>query len=166
MIIKVNSGGGNLANYLLYGNKNSRDTSKITILDGNAKLTDKISKSLDCDDKHFHFIISANGKRTDEDMRVIFEDFKKELLHSYSKDEVNLLAVLHQDTNNSHIHIQTPKINLLHNTKLDLYYHKRDMKRFDMIRDYLNLKHNEKPPSIPTQSEPTKNWKYNPESIQ
>ena len=166
MIIKVNSGGGNLANYLLYGNKNSRDTSKITILDGNAKLTDKISKSLDCDDKHFHFIISANGKRTDEDMRAIFEDFKKELLHSYSKDEVNLLAVLHQDTNNSHIHIQTPKINLLTDTKLDLYYHKRDMKRFDMIRDYLNLKHNEKPPSIPTQSEPTKNWKYNPESIQ
>jgi len=166
MIIKVNSGGGNLANYLLYGNKNSRDTSKITILDGNVKLTDKISKSLNCDDKHFHFIISANGKRTDEDMRAIFEDFKEELLHSYSKEEINLLAVLHQDTNNSHIHIQTPKINLLTNTKLDLYYHKRDMKRFDMIRDYLNLKHNEKPPSIPTESEPTKNWKYNPESIQ
>lgn len=165
MIITVNSGGGNLSNYLLYGNKNSRDTEKITILDGNVKLTDSISKSVKADDKHFHFIVSANGKKSDEEMRAIYEDFKMELLYSYSKEEVNILAVLHQDTNNSHIHIQVPKRNLLTNTKLDLYYHKRDMKRFEVMRDYLNLKHNEMPPSIPSQSNPTKNWKYNPTAI-
>jgi len=165
MIITVNSGGGNLSNYLLYGNKNSRDTEKIIILDGNAKLTDSISKSVKADDKHFHFIVSANGKKSDEEMRAIYEDFKKELLYSYSKEEVNILAVLHQNTNNSHIHVQVPKRNLLTNTKLDLYYHKRDMKRFEVMRDYLNLKHNETSPSIPSKSNPTKNWKYNPTSI-
>ena len=165
MIITVNSGGGNLSNYLLYGNKNSRDTSKITILDGNAKLTDSISKSVKADDKHFHFIVSANGKKSDEEMRAIYEDFKKELLYSYSKDEVNILAVLHQDTDNSHIHIQIPKLALLTNTKLDIYYDKRDRRRFEVIRDYLNLKYNETPPSIPNKSNPTKNWKYNPTAI-
>jgi len=165
MIITVNSGNGNLSNYLLYGNNNSRDRSKIVVLDGNAKLTDSISKSVKADDKHFHFIVSANGKKSDEEMRAIYQDFKKELLHFYSKDEVNLLAVLHQDTENSHIHIQVPKKNLLTDTKLDLYYHKRDMRRFETIRDYLNLKHNETPPSIPSESNPTKNWKYNPTAI-
>lgn len=166
MIIKVSSGGGNLANYLLYGNKNSRDTSKITILDGNAKLTDKISKSMECKDKHFHFIISANGKRTDDDMQAIYEGFKKELLYSYSQEEVNMLAVLHQDTNNSHIHIQTPKRNLLTGTKLDLYFHKRDLNRFSTLTEYLNLRHKELSPSIPSKANPTKNWKYNLQAIQ
>lgn len=166
MIITANSGNGNLSNYLLYGNNNSRDRSKIVVLDGNAKLTDSISKSVKADDKHFHFIVSANGKKSDEEMRAIYQDFKKELLHSYSKDEVNVLAILHQDTqNNSHIHIQVPKKNLLTNTKLDLYYDKRDRRRFETIRDYLNLKYNETPPSIPSKSNPTKNWQYNPIAI-
>lgn len=170
MIITVNSGGGNLSNYLLYGNNNSRDRNKIVVLDGNAKLTDSISKSVKADDKHFHFIVSANcnnGKKSDEEMRAIYQDFKKELLHSYSKDEVNIFAVLHQDTDNSHIHVQIPKSNLLNNnSKLDLYYHRRDMRRFETIRDYLNLKHNETPPSITNEfSNPTKNWKYNPTAI-
>jgi len=165
VIITVNSGSRNLANYLLYGNNNSRDQEKITILEGNAKLTDRLSKSISANDKHFHFIISANGKRSDADMHAIFKDFKKELLHSYAKDEVNLFAVLHQDTNNSHIHIQIPKKNLLTDTKLDLYYHKRDIRRFETIRDYLNLKYNEPLPSIPNKSNPAKNWRYNPQSI-
>ena len=166
MIISANSGGGNLSNYLLYGNNNSRDRSKIVVLDGNAKLTDSISKSVKADDnKHFHFIVSANGKKSDDEMRAIYQDYKSELLHSYSKDEVNIFAVLHQDTDNSHIHIQVPKKNLLTNTKLDLYYDKRDRKRFETIRDYLNLKHNETPPSIHSKSNPTKNWKYNPTAI-
>jgi len=166
MIITANSGNGNLSNYLLYGNNNSRDRSKIVVLDGNAKLTDSISKSVKADDnKHFHFIVSANGKKSDEEMRAIYQDFKRELLHSYSKDEVNIFAVLHQDTDNSHIHIQVPKKNLLTNTKLDLYYDKRDRRRFETIRDYMNLKHNETPPSIPSKSNPTKNWKYNPTAI-
>ena len=165
MIITANSGGGNLSNYLLYGNNNSRDRSKIVVLDGNAKLTDSISKSVEAHYKHFHFIVSANGKKSDEEMRAIYQDFKKELLHSYSKDEVNIFAVLHQDTDNSHIHIQVPKKNLLTDTKLDLYYDKRDRRRFETIRDYLNLKHNEMAPSIPSKSNPTKNWKYNPTAI-
>jgi len=165
MVITVNSGKGNLANYLINGNNNSRDKEKITILEGNAKLTDSLSKSIDADDKHFHFILSAHGKRSDTDMREIYDDFKKELLHAYSDVEVNLLSVLHQDTENSHIHIQVPKRNLLTNTKLDLYFHKRDMKRFEMIRDYLNLKYHEAPPSPNATSNPTKNWAYNPQSI-
>lgn len=165
MIITVNSGNGNLTNYLINGTNNSRDREKITILDGNAKLTDSLSKSLNYKDSHFHFIVSANGKRDDEDMAKIYKDFKKELLHSYSKDEVNIFAVLHQDTDNSHIHIQVPKKNLLTDTKLDLYYHKRDLKRFEALRDYLNIKYDETPPNPILKSNPEKNWKYNPSSI-
>jgi len=165
MVITVNSGNGNLANYLINGSSNNRNKEKITILEGNAHITDALSKSLDYEDSHFHFVLSANGKRSNEDMKDIYKVFRKELTHAYSDNEVNIFAVLHQDTDNSHIHLQVPKKNLLTDTKLDLYYHKRDMKRFEMIRDYLNKKYNEPPSKPNSKSNPTKNWSYNPEAV-
>ena len=156
MIILVNSGSGGLANYLINGTKNNRDKEKIEILDGDLKLTEDISNSLNYKDKHYHMILSVDGKYDNKQMSEIYQDFKKELLNSYSDDEVNISAVLHQDTNNSHIHCMIPKKNLLTNTKLDLYFDKRDRKRFELIRDFIDTKHGLKSPNNKEQSSNTK----------
>lgn len=164
MIILVNSGSGGLANYLLNGKNNNRDKEKIEILDGDLKLSENISNSLKYKDKHFHIILSIEGKKTNEEMSNIYKDFKKELLNAYSEDEVNISAVLHQDSNNSHIHCMIPKVNLLTNTKLDVYYDKRDRKRFELIRDFIDVKHslnsvnNKELSSNEKLNAQTKNW--------
>ena len=165
MIILVNSGSGNLGNYLLNGNDNKRDHEKIKIIDGNFELSQNISNNLKYKDSHFHFILSTKEKLDNEKLESIYEDFKTELLDAYSDDEVNISAVIHNDTDHSHVHVMIPKINLLTNTKLDLYYHKRDVKRFELISDMINDKYNLESPKNTQQTsndkfkKNTKNWK-------
>lgn len=167
MIILVNSGSGNLGNYLINGNNNNRDHEKIKVIDGDFELSQQISDSLKYKDKHFHFILSAKEKLDNEKLESIYDDFKKELLEAYEDDEVNVGAVIHNDTNHSHVHVMVPKVNLLTNTKLDLYYHKRDVKRFELISDMINDKYDLESPKNIAQSNTdkfksqTKNWKPN-----
>ena len=172
MIITVNSGSGNLADYLINGINNKRDKEKIFILDGDLNLSKKISENTKYKDKHFHIIVSLKNKYDNESASKIYNDFKKELLNAYREDEVNISAVLHQDTNNTHFHCMIPKQNLLTNTtKLDLYFDKRDRKRFELIRDYLDIKYNLASPTVkslkPTDKTNaiTKNWKIDTQSI-
>lgn len=171
MIITVNSGSGNLADYLINGNNNKRDKEKVFILDGDLNLSKKISENTKYKDKHFHIIVSLKNKYDNESASKIYNDFKKELLNAYREDEVNISAVLHQDTNNTHFHCMIPKKNLLTNTKLDLYFDKRDRKRFELIRDYLDIKYNLASPTVkslkPTDKTNaiTKNWKIDTQSI-
>ena len=173
MIITASSGSGNLGNYLINGNDGKRDKSKIKIIDGDFNLTQEISNSLTKykkDDRHFHFILSTKEKLEFEQMEEIYNDFKKELLDAYESDEVNISAVIHNDTDHSHIHVQVPKINMLTNTKLDLYYHKRDKNKFQLISQYLDLKYNLQSPLMEMSSQDkyesqTKNWKPNTTTI-
>ena len=172
MIITVNSGSGNLADYLINGNSsNNRDKEKVFILDGDLNLTKQIAQDTKYKDKHFHIIVSLKNKYDNEIATAIYEDFKKELLNAYREDEVNISAVLHQDTNNTHFHCMIPKKNLLTNTKFDLYFDKRDRKRFELIRDYLDIKYNLASPTVkslkPTDKTNaiTKNWKIDTQSI-
>ncbi|RXJ98800.1 hypothetical protein CRU98_08525 [Arcobacter sp. CECT 8986] len=165
MVITVNSGSGNLADYLVNGNDNKRDKEKVFILDGDLNLTKQISQNTKYKDKHFHIIVSLKNKYDNETATSIYKDLKKELFDAYREDEVNISAVLHQDTNNTHFHCMIPKKNLLTNTKLDLYFDKRDRKRFELIRDYLDTKYNLASPTVkslkPTDKTNaiTKNWK-------
>lgn len=171
MVITVNSGSGNLADYLVNGNNNKRDKEKVFILDGDLNLTKQISQNTKYQDKHFHIIVSLKNKYDTETATAIYEDFKEELLNAYRDDEVNISAVLHQDTNNTHFHCMIPKKNLLTNTKLDLYFDKRDRKRFELIRDYLDTKYNLQSPTnknlkpIDKTNAITKNWKIDTSSI-
>ena len=112
MIITVNSGNGNLADYLINGNSNNRDKEKVFILDGDLNLTKQIAQDTKYKDKHFHIIVSLKNKYDNESASKIYNDFKKELLNAYREDEVNISAVLHQDTNNTHFHCMIPKQNL------------------------------------------------------
>lgn len=171
MVITVNSGSGNLADYLINGNNNKRDKEKVFILDGDLNLTKQISQDTKYKDKHFHIIVSLKNKYDNETASAIYADFKEELLNAYRDDEVNISAVLHQDTNNTHFHCMIPKKNLLTNTKLDLYFDKRDRKRFEQIRDYLDEKYNLESPTnrrlkiITKTNAVTKNWKIGTSSI-
>jgi hypothetical protein len=171
MIITVNSGSGNLADYLINGINNKRDKEKVFILDGDLNLSKKISENTKYKDKHFHIIVSLKNKYDNETATAIYEDFKKELFNAYREDEVNISAVLHQDTNNTHFHCMIPKKNLLTNTKVDLYFDKRDRMRFELIRNYLDTKHNLESPTIKNlkpidkTNAITKNWKIDTTTI-
>jgi hypothetical protein len=171
MIITVNSGSGNLADYLINGINKKRDKEKVFILDGDLNLSKKISENTKYKDKHFHIIVSLKNKYDNESASKIYNDFKKELLNAYREDEVNISAVLHQDTNNTHFHCMIPKQNLLTNTKLNLYFDNSDRKRFELIRDYLDTKYNLESPTIKNlkpidkTNAITKNWKIDTNTI-
>lgn len=171
MIITVNSGSGNLADYLINGINNKRNKEKVFILDGDLNLSKKISENTKYKDKHFHIIVSLKNKYDNESASKIYNDFKNELLGAYREDEVNISAVLHQDTNNTHFHCMIAKKNLLTNTKVDLYFDKRDRMRFELIRDYLDTKYNLESPTIKNlkpidkTNAITKNWKIDTQSI-
>jgi hypothetical protein len=87
MIITVNSGSGNLADYLINGINNKRDKEKVFILDGDLNLSKKISENTKYKDKHFHIIVSLKNKYDNETATAIYEDFKKELFNAYSENE-------------------------------------------------------------------------------
>ena len=167
----VNSGSGNLADYLIKGNDNKRDKEKVSILDGDLNLTKRIGDDTDYTEKHFHIVVSLKGKYENEVVSDIYKDFKSELLNAYREDEVNISAVLHQDTDNTHFHCMIPKKNLLTNKKLDLYFDKRDRKRFEIIRDYLDVKYNLVSPNdkelkpIKKATAITKNWRSDTKSL-
>jgi len=171
MVIMVNSGSGNLADYLINGNDNKRDKDKVFILDGDLNLTKKIAEDTDYTEKHFHIVVSLKGKYENEVVSDIYKDFKSELLNAYREDEVNISAVLHQDTDNTHFHCIIPKKNLLTNKKLDLYFDKRDRQRFELIRDYIDIKYNLVSPNdkelkpITKATAITKNWKSDTKSL-
>lgn len=171
MIITVNSGSGNLADYLINGINNKRNKEKVFILDGDLNLSKKISENTKYKDKHFHIIVSLKNKYDNETATAIYEDFKKELFNAYREDEVNISAVLHQDTNNTHFHCMIPKQNLLTSTKVDLYFDKRDRMKFKLVRDYLDTKYNLESPTIKNlkpidkTNAITKNWKIDTQSI-
>lgn len=95
----------------------------------------------------------------------------KRVIQCLQEDEVNISAVLHQDTNNTHFHCMIPKQNLLTSTKVDLYFDKRDRMKFKLVRDYLDTKYNLESPTIKNlkpidkTNAITKNWKIDTQSI-
>ena len=81
-------------------------------------------------------------KLSNAEMKEIYQELKKELFIGLSEDEFICSAVLHQDTDYSHIHIIVPKQNLLTQQHLQLYMYGIDTKRIDLIADDIAIRHN------------------------
>lgn len=102
-----------------------------TIIKGDIELGDEISKSID----HYksgnsvNFVISfAKEDNVSQDKgREIAKEFMKSFMYGFREDEYHLDIVEHTDTDYLHYHARVPKINLLTNTQLKLYYHKSDL---------------------------------------
>ena len=101
------------------------------IVAGNPKLGDTICKSLDYksgNSINFVLSFSKNDDVGQNRGREIVQDFVQHFMQGFDKDEYHLDIVEHNDTKHLHYHMRIPKINLLTQTQLKLYWHKTDLK--------------------------------------
>lgn len=142
MIININSGSSGWGNYVLYGTKKKpRDNSKVELLDGDISLGDYYSKNNKYEDSYYTVVLGFKGKPSKEVIEGAYNDFKVHFFKGLSEDEYHIDAVIHYDTDDTHIHARIPKQNLLTNTHLQLYYDKIDRPRKELIQDYISLKY-------------------------
>ncbi|MBS9782542.1 MAG: toprim domain-containing protein [Arcobacter sp.] len=143
MIIQIDSEKNGWVEYVLNGSKDKpRDKKLIEKIDGDFELTKKIYQSTDSKNTYNKIVISFDGKIDNETIKKVYQDFKKEFLVGFEEDEVNTAAVIHQDTENSHVHICIPKLNLKTKIINDYYYDKMDRNRVNLIKYSLINKYN------------------------
>ena len=142
MIISITGTNSGWAEYVLNGTrKKPRDHSKIQILRGNLELGDSIMSCTNYHHNAYSIVLSFMGKPCIKTINTALNEFEKYFLHGFSKSEYHFDAILHSDTDDYHVHIRIPKLNLLTHTQLQLYFDKKDRKRINLIRDYLDLKY-------------------------
>jgi len=101
-----------------------------TILLGDTHLGDEICKNLDYKSGNsVNFVISFTQEDniSQEKAREATLEFLKSFLYGFNEDEYHLDLVEHNDTDHLHYHARIPKVNLLTNTQLKLYWHKTDI---------------------------------------
>jgi len=141
MTINFKTGHSGWGQYVINGTaQKPREKEKIKIIDGDIKLAETLAKNNKYSGEYYKILITVEGKLSDEQMMKIYEDAKKQIFHGLKDDEYYCASVLHQDTDNSHIHMMLPKQNLLTNTHLQLYMHGIDTKRIEAIQDFVAYK--------------------------
>jgi len=162
MTISFQTGNSGWANYVINGTaQEPRDKSKIEIIDNDPFFVEQIASQNKFSGEYYKGVISVEKKITNQEMKEIWEEFKKELFVGYKKDEYIVSAVIHQDKDYTHIHFDVPKQNLLTGQHLQLYMHGVDTKRMDLIADDIAIRHNLKTKEeIKPTIKPTKEYSF------
>jgi len=142
-IININAG----ARWGSYVLKDNHRNGKATVIVGDTKLGDEICKSINYKSGNsVNFVISFASWENSVNQtkgREIVKDFMYEFMQGFRDDEYHMDIVEHNDTANLHYHIRVPKLNLLTNTQLKLYWHRSDLAYkkaiIDVIADRYNL---------------------------
>ena len=143
MKILINGGSGGWVEYVLDGTPTKpRDKNKIEIIDGDFLLTKSIYENDMAKERYTRVVLAFQGKQDKETMKQVYEEFNKLFFIGFKKDEYNTAAVLHTDTDNNHIHICIPKLNLKNDLHNNYYFDRVDRERINLIRDYLIEKYN------------------------
>jgi len=143
MIIQVSGGGGGWGNYVKYGTKcKPRDQNHVKILKGDIDFGDKVVSTGKWKQNAYHLVLGFKGRISEEKAKAVLEDFEHLFMIGFDKNEYHLDAVMHTDTDDDHIHVRIPKMNLLTQTQLRLYFDKKDRPRLKLIRDFLDVKYN------------------------
>jgi len=128
--------------YVTYGtDKKPRDPSKVKILKGDLLQGDHVANLTDYKENAYLIVLSFKGRVSEEIVRSVVDKFEDNFMMGFDKDEYHLDAVWHRDTDDDHVHIRIPKMNLKTQTQLQLYFDKKDRKRINAIRDYLDVKY-------------------------
>ncbi len=128
--------------YVTYGtDKKPRDPSKVKILKGDLLQGDRVANLTDYKENAYLIVLSFKGRVGEEVVRAVTDEFEQNFMMGFSKDEYHIDAVWHRDTDDDHVHIRIPKMNLQTQTQLQLYFDKKDRKRINAIRDYLDVKY-------------------------
>lgn len=139
--IQNTSSGSGWSSYVLGRNGERKDA---TLIKGDTVLADKITEALDYksgDTVRFVISFDKDDNVTQEQGREIVLEFFEEFMHGFKKEEYLLDVVEHTDTNHLHYHARIPKLNLLTQTQLKLYWHKSDLGFKKAIIDKLADKH-------------------------
>ena len=121
--------------------KKPRDPSKVKIVKGDLLKGDRVTNLTDYKENSYLIVLSFKGRGDEETVRSVVDEFEQNFMMGFDKDEYHLDAVWHRDTDDDHVHIRIPKMNLRTQTQLQLYFDKKDRKRINAIRDYLDMKY-------------------------
>lgn len=142
MIIQITGGNDGWGAYVKHGTKSKpRDPNCVHILRGDITLGDKIVNAGKWKQNAYHIILSFKGKVDRKTIQNVLDEFETSFMMGFNENEYHIDAVLHTDTDDDHVHIRIPKINLLTETQLRLYFDKKDRPRLELIRDFLDAKY-------------------------
>ncbi|GAA8802141.1 hypothetical protein Hpoki81_14490 [Helicobacter pylori] len=145
MLVKfwgTNQGGGDgdgSVNYLL-NERVEQGTAKV--LRGNPNLTKSLLLSLTQKHKACVGCLSFEEPNIDESLKhELMESFENALFTEGMQNRYNILWVEHTDKGRLELNFVIPKIDLERQKAFNPYYHKVDLKRIDLWKDCINLKH-------------------------
>ena len=123
-----NTNGNTWGKYVL---SNDDRNGAATVILGDVELGDTICNSLNYKSGNsVNFVISF-GEEDNVDKekgRNIAKEFMQEFMEGFSEEEYHIDMVEHDDTEYLHYHVRVPKVNLLTETQLKLYFHRSDLK--------------------------------------
>jgi len=142
MIIQISAGGSGWGNYVMCGTVSKpRDPNHVKVLKGDINFGDKVVSSGRWKQNAYHIVLGFKGRISVDKAKEVLADFEHHFLIGFDKSEYHLDAVMHTDTDDDHIHVRIPKMNLLTQTQLRLYFDKKDRPRLELIRDFLDVKY-------------------------
>jgi len=151
MLIKFFSGGRtykgavSAVNYLL--NERVEDATA-KVLKGDKNTTLNIIKNIENKWKFSSGVVSFEKIVDDEIIKDAMYEFEKTFFSGLNEEQYNILWVEHIDKERTELHFLIPRVELKTWRAFNPYYHQRDLKKKDLLQDYLNKKHNLTSPKI------------------
>ena len=111
------------------------------IYEGNPDLTLKIISQINRKWKFTSGVISfeESYEQISSLLPKIKEEFERVFFAGLSKDQYNVLYILHTDKGRAELHFIVPRIELTTGKDLSIYTHKKDLKKKDLFQQYINL---------------------------
>jgi len=126
-IENVSGTGEGWSEYTL-GKENDREHA--TLIQGNTLMGDSLIEDIEYKSGNYVRMVVSFAKEDNVSVAQgdrITKELIKNYMYGYSNDEYHVDIVRHEDTDQLHYHVRFPKINLLTNTQLKVYWHKSDL---------------------------------------
>ena len=113
------------------------------IYEGNPDLTLKIISQINRKWKFTSGVISFEEpyEKISSLLPDIVKEFEETFFTGLSKEQYNVLYVLHTDKGRAELHFVVPRTELTTGKDLSIYTHKKDLKKKDLFQQYINLKY-------------------------
>ncbi len=136
--------------YLLYGIENSRSSEKVDILYGDADLFLELSKLNPYKRKSYNYLISFAESKEELEKKLkekgktieeLFDEILDYLIYPYRREDLNIFAVGHSDTDNYHIHLTIENKHYALNRSLRIPLTELEVKLFLLLSEYFREKY-------------------------
>ncbi len=137
--------------YLLYGQENSRSSEQVDILYGDADLFLELSKLNPYKRKSYNYLISFAESKEELEKKLkekgktieeLFDEILDYLIYPYRKEDLNIFAVGHSDTDNYHVHLTIENKHYALSRSLRIPLTELEIKLFLLLSEYFKEKYN------------------------